>query len=134
MAWSKNDYFKIFNYYIFLRIIKTPKNAYREIPIKEIFSKIGASENKYSYSSSPYDWEGLEKDIKENGLKNRINVTIVEKRIFNKNKKLYRYDNGRQGYKYEILDGEHRLCVMKKLYGEKYKIKSNSYTTINSFG
>ena len=108
MSWTKNDYFKIFNYYIFLRIVKTPKNAYRKIPIKEILSNL-----EPGYGNN-YDWESLEKDIKENGLKNRINVSIIE-------------GDEKKEYKYEILDGEHRFCVIKKLYGENYKIKSRIF-------
>ena len=139
MAWSKNDYFKIFNYYIFLRIVKTPKNAYREIPIKEIFSRISPpTKNKHyrscygniSYSSSRYDWKGLEKDIKKNGLKNRINVSVIEEWIFKKDKPLARHYNGSHGCKYEILNGEHRLCVMRELYGENYKIKARIFHAV----
>ena len=115
MAWSKNEFFKIFNYYIFLRIVKTPKNPYRTIPIKEIYRSIGSG-----YGNN-YDWDNLEKDITKNGLKNRIHVYVIEK-----NDESY-HEYKKEGYKYKILDGEHRACVMKKIFGENYKIKSRIF-------
>ena len=51
-----------------------------------------------------YDWDGLKKSIETNGLKNPLRVK-----------------KSKEGY--NIVDGHHRLRVLKELYDENKKIK-----------
>ena len=55
--------------------------------------------------NSPYDWSRLTDSIKKNGVR----FPLVVRKLNTDN--------------YVLIDGNHRLKVLRELYGEEYKIK-----------
>jgi len=65
----------------------------------------------------PYPYDELEKDIKQNGLKQPVKVVLI-------------YSKGKICHA-EIIDGHHRWLVLKKLYEDDYMIKCEVYRIVN---
>ena len=89
--------------------------AFMELELWEI---CGAHDGEvWNQDDSPdincYKWEKLERDIKKYGVLDFIEVYTCLKESLGVRGKMCRYCGG---------NGNHRLAVLKKLYGPKYKI------------
>jgi len=96
-----------------------------EVKIKEIASIWKSQKEK----DSRYDWESLITSIKTNGLIHPLKVrkistndftSIDNNQCFNSYKELY---GNNVVDMYALIDGSHRLRVLKDLYGEDHIIK-----------
>ena len=104
-----------------------------KVPIRELWG-IFRKTNYYEIEKLPqvrygvitsYNMNELESDLKKNGLKKPIKCSYMDI----DNKAYYNVQNTSEyliihkNFKYKVLDGNHRIHVLKKLYGEDYKVK-----------
>ena len=68
-----------------------------------------------------YDFERLKRDIKEQGIKTLIQCAELE--INNSLRGRSEYEIVNKELKYRVLDGNHRMYVLKELYGEDYELE-----------
>ena len=61
-----------------------------------------------------YDWESLEKSIKEHGILKPLHVIEIPQATKYKVK---------EQFKYRVRDGNHRIHILRKLYPSNYKVK-----------
>ena len=94
-------------YEIYLKItyILTVEVALKDITPTVPHENVSLNSLSDKKKNSPYDWGRLTDSIKKNGVRFPL---IVRK---------LNTDN------YVLIDGNHRLRVLKELYGEEYKIK-----------
>ena len=103
-------------------IIDHQENKYEvldeEIALKDIstdyddytFEELDHYLLKKAYPRHNYDWPGLKKSIEEEGLKTLPIIT---------------YNNAKgwkEDFKYSVLDGNHRIKVLKEIHGLKFKL------------
>ena len=84
--------------------------AYIKIKDLESYKKII---RKHCANSNRYKWDLLKNSIKEKGLKNNLSV-------------YYTYHDTSTKM-YELVDGHHRVAILRELYGDDYKVKVNLY-------
>tara|TARA_R100000789_G_scaffold65416_1_gene61620 strand:- start:114 stop:632 length:519 start_codon:yes stop_codon:yes gene_type:complete len=77
-------------------------NKFDEFGMEELLEKNTKAPNKVQ------TWRELMEDIKTNGIK--INPIVIKSE-----------------YGYEIYDGNHRIKILKYLYGEEYEVVVNIY-------
>ena len=77
-----------------------------KVKINEIYGNFG-----FKKIDPSYDLENLKKDIKTNGILTPILV--------------FRIDTieGSAGFKYYMLDGNHRCFALKELYGDDHEVE-----------
>ena len=104
-------YFKYLYFYYF----KFIKVSVKLKDIKGEYDNSGYTVKKCGkkYWSCGYDWGELENSIKNYGLRNAIIIQKLKKKVHGDHYL-------RRGYKYTTRDGNHRVAVLKKLYGDEH--------------
>lgn len=87
------------------------------ICLSEIYFDTTLNYQKYNPT---YNWDYLEKSIRNDGLRRKIHLVIPSN-------KLKESLNINPHYKYFIIDGNHRARVLRRLYGINHKVKVNIY-------
>ena len=114
--------------------MKKKQNRVEKAPLKEMWgefmtpdwilknqnlSRFDSKGLPYAYS---YDFETLKNSIKEHGLLNPIEVSL----LYQEGSPILSKKLGKK-YKYKIINGNHRVYCLLEMYGEDYEVEIKFY-------